>query len=63
MNTHSISYKRYWEPSYLQTASISLIAGAVSSFVTYPLEFLKTSIQYQSIGIGLRGRRGIITHN
>lgn len=36
MNTQSLSFKRYWEPSYLQATSISLIAGAVSTLITYP---------------------------
>lgn len=58
MNTQSLSYKRYWEPSYLESTSVSLIAGAVCSFATYPLEFLKTVIQHQAVGVGFRGRRG-----
>ena len=58
MNTQSLSFKRYWEPSYLQATSISLVAGAVSTFITYPAEFLRTSIQHQAVGIGFRGRRG-----
>jgi hypothetical protein len=58
MNTQSLSYKRYWEPSYLESTSVSLVAGAVCSFVTYPLEFLKTVIQHQAVGVGFRGRRG-----
>lgn len=57
MNTQSLSYKRYWEPSYLESTSVSLIAGAVCSFATYPLEFLKTVIQHQAVGVGFRGRR------
>ena len=60
MNNHSLSYKRYWEPSYFQTASVSLIAGAVASWVTYPAEFIKTSIQHQAVAIGFRGRRGTV---
>jgi solute carrier family 25 oxoglutarate transporter 11 len=58
MNTLAASYSRYWEPSYLQVTGISLIAGTISSFVTYPLEFLKTVIQFQATGVGFRGRRG-----
>ena len=58
MNNFALSYKRYWEPSYLQATSVSLVAGAVASWVTYPAEFAKTVIQYQATGIGLRGRRG-----
>lgn len=58
MNTLAASYNRYWEPSYLQATSISLIAGTVASFATYPLEFLKTVIQFQGTAVGFRGRRG-----
>lgn len=58
MNTLAASYKRYWEPSYLEATAVSVIAGTVSSFVTYPLEFLKTVIQFQGTGVGFRGRRG-----
>ena len=58
MNTLAASYKRYWEPSYLQATGLSLIAGTISSFATYPLEFIKTVIQFQSTGVGFRGRRG-----
>jgi hypothetical protein len=58
MNSQALSFKRYWEPSYLQATSLSLIAGAVSTFITYPAESLKTSIQHQAIGIGFRGRKG-----
>ena len=57
MNNFALSYKRYWEPSYLQATSISLIAGAVSSFITYPVEFLKTVIQFQGTAVGFRGKR------
>lgn len=58
MNTLAASYSRYWEPSYLQATGISLIAGTIASFATYPLEFLKTVIQHQATGVGFRGRRG-----
>lgn len=57
MNNYALSYKRYWEPSYIQAISISLSAGVVSSLVTYPMEFLKTVIQFQATAIGFRGRR------
>lgn len=57
MNNYALSYKRYWEPSYLQGTAISLIAGAVSSFITYPMEYLKTVIQFQATAVGFRGRR------
>jgi hypothetical protein len=63
MNSHALSYKRYWEPTYLQATSISLIAGAVSSFITYPAEFLKTAIQFQATAIGFRGRRRTFSTN
>jgi len=36
-----------------------VIAGTVASCLTYPAEFVKTSIQHQSIAVGFRGRRGI----
>lgn len=62
MNTLAASYSRYWEPSYLQATGISLIAGTIASFATYPLEFLKTVIQHQATGVGIRGRRGNPTH-
>ncbi len=58
MNTLAASYSRYWEPSYTQSISISLVAGTVSSFLTYPLEFIKTVIQFQGTAVGFRGRRG-----
>jgi hypothetical protein len=58
MNTLAGSYSRYWEPSYLQATGISLVAGTIASFATYPLEFLKTVIQFQATGVGFRGRRG-----
>jgi hypothetical protein len=41
------SYKRYWEPNYLQATSLSLIAGAIATAATYPLDFLKTVVQYR----------------
>lgn len=62
MNTLAASYSRYWEPSYLQATGISLIAGTIASFATYPLEFLKTVIQHQATGVGIRGRRGNTPH-
>lgn len=57
MISNTLSYKRYWEPTYLQTTSVSLIAGAIASWATYPAEFLKTVIQFQGTAIGFRGKR------
>ena len=57
MNNFALSYKRYWEPNYLQATSISLIAATVSTFLTYPMEFLKNVIQLQGTAVGFRGRR------
>lgn len=57
MNNHALSYNRYWEPSLLQATSISLIAGAVASWATYPAEFLKTVMQFQGQAVGFRGNR------
>ena len=56
MNTQAASFNRYWEPNYLQATSISLIAGTIASYATYPFEYLKNIIQYQGTGIGFRGR-------
>lgn len=50
------SYKRYWQPSTVETVSSSLVVGALASFVAYPFEFIKTRIQLRSEGIGIRGR-------
>jgi hypothetical protein len=57
MNTYAITYKRFWEPSYLQNTTFSLIAGTIASAITYPMEFLKTIIQFQSTAIGFRDRK------
>lgn len=40
-----------------QTVGIGLAAGAVSTVVAQPLEFLKTKIQVINEGIGVRGVR------
>jgi solute carrier family 25 oxoglutarate transporter 11 len=50
------SYKRYWEPSTTQVVGLSLAANAVSTAVTYPLEFVKTRSQVRTEGVGLRGK-------
>jgi hypothetical protein len=55
MNT---SYKRYWEPDYLTAISLSLTTGAFATAVTYPLEFIKTVVQYRNEGVGMRGNNG-----
>jgi len=50
------SYKRYWEPSTTQVVGLSLAANAVSTAITYPLEFVKTRSQVRTEGVGLRGK-------
>ena len=60
MNPKTASFSRYWEPNYFQATSISLIAGTIASFATYPCEYMKTVIQHQAIGVGLRSRYCII---
>ncbi len=53
------TYKRFWEPSYIQAISLSLFAGAVATTISHPIEFIKTVIQFRSEGVGLRGKRCI----
>lgn len=48
------SYKRYWEPSTTQTIGSSLVVGAISTALTYPIDFVKTRIQSRAEGIGIR---------
>ena len=62
MNTKSASFKLYWEPSYAQYISLSLATGTIASFLTYPLEFIKTIIQFQATAVGFRGKRGKYSH-
>lgn len=48
MDPSKAAYSRYWEPNLFQTLGFSLFAGAVATTITYPLDFLKTVIQYRS---------------
>ena len=48
-------YKRYWEPNLLQTVGFSLVAGAVATTITHPIEYIKTVIQFRSEGVGIIG--------
>ncbi|CAD8074321.1 unnamed protein product [Paramecium primaurelia] len=51
------SYKRYWEPSLTEVVGLSVPVGAIATFFTQPLEFVKTRIQVRTEGIGLRQLR------
>ncbi len=42
------SYKRYWEPGLGLTMGLSLATGWLVTYVTYPLNFIKTVIQYRN---------------
>ena len=53
------SYKRFWEPSYPFALTLSLATNAIATVATYPLNFVKTVIQFRSTGVGLRGYQGI----
>lgn len=55
MDPTRASYARYWEPNIALSVGLSLFAGSVATAVTYPLDYLKTVIQYRSEGVGLRG--------
>jgi len=48
------SFKRYWEPSTGQLLIASLSVNAAASFISYPMEFIKTRIQVRANGIGIR---------
>jgi hypothetical protein len=53
------SYKRFWEPNYPLALTLSLATNALATIVTYPLNFVKTVIQFRSTGVGFRGYQGI----
>lgn len=55
MDPSRASYARYWEPNILQSVGLSLFAGSLATAATYPIDYIKTVIQYRSEGIGLRG--------
>lgn len=55
------SYKRFWEPNYPLVLGLSLATNALATAITYPLNFIKTVIQFRSTGVGLRGYQGIIS--
>lgn len=55
MDPSRASYSRYWEPNIIQSVGLSLVAGALATSVTYPIDYIKTVIQYRSEGVGLRG--------
>lgn len=57
MDPSRATYARYWEPNILVSLGLSTVAGAVATAVTYPLDYLKTVIQYRAEGLGLRGER------
>lgn len=55
MDPSRASYARYWEPNIFLALGLSTVAGAVATAVTYPIDFVKTVIQYRAEGVGLRG--------
>ncbi len=57
MDPTKASYKRYWEPGFLQTMGLSMLAGTIAVSLTHPIEYIKTVIQYRSEGVGIRGYR------
>ncbi|KRX10628.1 Mitochondrial carrier domain [Pseudocohnilembus persalinus] len=46
----------YWEPSTTQVLGVSGLAGIITNYITYPIEFIKTRIQVRAEGIGIRNR-------
>jgi len=48
------SYKRYWEPGLGQFMLVSTVTNSIATYLTYPLEMLKTKIQIRAEGIGIR---------
>lgn len=57
MDPSRASYARYWEPNVLQSVGLSLLGGTIATAVTYPLDYIKTVIQFRAEGLGLRGER------
>lgn len=39
------------------SVGLSLLGGTIATAVTYPMDYLKTVIQFRSEGLGLRGER------
>ena len=58
MNYIAASHSRYWEPNLAQVFGVSMLAGTIATAVTYPMEYLKTVIQFRSTAIGFRGHNG-----
>lgn len=57
MDPTKASYARYWDPSLIQTFSLSMVAGAIATAATYPMDYIKTIAQFRSEAVGLRGDR------
>lgn len=57
MDPSRAQYSRYWEPNILQSVGLSLLAGSLATAITYPLDYVKTVIQFRSEGIGFAGER------
>ena len=47
MDPTTASYKRYWEPSYIEALGLSIFAGTVATAISHPFEYLKTIIQFR----------------
>ena len=63
MDPSTAQFKRFWEPSYIQTLGLSLFAGTVATAITHPLEYIKTIIQFRSEAVGMRGYKGKQNNN
>ncbi|KAL4499932.1 hypothetical protein ABPG72_015281 [Tetrahymena utriculariae] len=50
------SYKRYWEPSTAEVLGLSLSVNAISTALTYPIEFIKVRSQIRTEGVGIRSK-------
>jgi hypothetical protein len=57
MDPSRAEYSRYYEPNLFLTVGLSLFGGALATAVTYPIDFVKTVIQFRAEGLGLRGER------
>ena len=58
MDISPVQCRKYWEPNYLQTISLSIVSGSVATLVTHPLEFLKTVVQFKTEGTKTYGESG-----